>query len=29
MLSHVDEFMAANSLASLEELAARLHEVGA
>ena len=29
VLSHVDEFMAANSLASLEELAARLHEVGA
>ena len=28
VLSHVDEFMAANSLASLEELAARLHEVG-
>ena len=28
-LAHVDELMAANSLASLEELAARIHEVGA
>jgi uncharacterized protein with von Willebrand factor type A (vWA) domain len=26
---HVDEFMTGNSLASLEELAARIHEAGA